>query len=314
MRFAGLALLLVITACSEPSAQNQSPSSPPESPTPPVHSCQVAVAWNHGSESHRAFVTYPGGHIDEVGQTSGDVYDAQYQRWVQGPQELISPDGSRYTYWSYLTNPIGAIHVVDIASGVDRIIYDGATNYWPIAFATDGIYVLHAINIKQNAFEGLFRLDPAGGTPVPVRGSDLLPQARWTLVSGGSAWGFDLQPGTQQIIYRVKQLNLATGIVTDWLQGPPNLELSPIGLDAQGRLYLTDFYELWRLDSPNVEERLLKPPLVSGRVSLNIFVADATGEWMGSWGGLWHYSDAGGAQRLSVATDQDMVNPAGPCM
>jgi hypothetical protein len=314
MRVAGLALLLVLAACNSPSAQNQSPSAPPASPTPPVRSCQVPVAWNHGSESHHAFVTYPGGHIAEVGQTNGDVYDAQYQRWVQGPQELISPDGSRYTYWSYLNNPIGAIHVVDVVSGVDRIIYDGATSYWPIAFASDGIYVLHAINIKQNAFDGLFRLDPAGGTPVPVRGADLLPQARWTLVAGGSAWGFDFQPGTQQIVYRIHRLDLATGTITDWLQEPPNLLLSPIGLDAQGRLYLSDFYELWRLDSPNVQERLLKPPLVSGRVSLNIFVADAHGEWMGSWGGLWHYSDAGGAQRLSVATDQDMVNPAGPCM
>jgi hypothetical protein len=273
----------------------------------------VPVAWNHGSESHRAFVTYPGGHIDEVGQTSGDVYDAQRQRWVQGPQELISPDGSRYTYWSYLTNPIGAIHVVDVVSGADRIIYDGATNYWPIAFASDGIYVLHAINIKQNAFEGLFRLDPAGGTPVQVHGSELLPQATWTLISSGSAWGWDLQPGTQQFVFRIHQLDLATGTVTDWLNEPMGPG-PPIGLDAQGRLYLTDFYELWRLDAPNVEENLLKPPPVSGRVSLNTFVADATGEWMGSWGGLWHYSDAQGARRVSLGTDQDMVTPAGPCL
>jgi hypothetical protein len=278
-----------------------------------VRSCQVPVVWNHGSESHRAFVTYPGGHLDEVGQTSGDVYDAQYQRWVQGPQELISPDGSRYTYWSYLTNPIGAIHVVEVVSGADRIIYDGATNYWPIAFASDGIYVLHAINIKQNAFEGLFRLDPAGGTPVPVRGSELLPRATWTLIGGGSAWGWDLQPGTQQFVFRIHQLDLATGTITDWLNEPTG-HGPPIGLDAQGRLYLSDFYELWRLDAPNVEKQLLKPTLVSGRVSLNVFVADATGEWMGSWGGLWHYSDAGGAQRLSVAGDQDMATPAGPCL
>jgi hypothetical protein len=314
MRFAGLAILLVISACSEPSAQNQSRSSPAASPTPSVTSCQLPVAWSHGSESHRAFVTYPGGRIDEVGQTNGDVYDAQYQRWVQGPQELISPDGSRYTYWSYLNNPIGAIHVVDVVSGADRIVYDGATNYWPIAFASDGIYVLHAINIKQNSFEGLFRLEPADGTIVKVPGSDQLPQARWTLVSGGSAWGFDFEPGTQQIQYTIHRLDLATGALTDWLREPPNLELSPIGLDPKGRLYLSDFYELWRLDAPNVEKHLLKPPLVPGRVSLNVFAVDGRGVWMGSWGGLWHYSDAEGGRLVSVGSDQDMVNPAGPCM
>jgi hypothetical protein len=316
MRVAGLALLLVVAACSQPSAQNPSPSSHPASPTPSALVCRLAVAWDDGSTAHRAFVSYPSGAIAETDVSNGDVYDAQYKRWVPGPRELISPDGSRYTYWSLssATPANTQVHVVDVVSGVDRIIYDGATNYWPIAFAGGGIYVLHAINLKQNSFEGLFRLDPAGGTPVKVSGSDLLPRGRWTLVSGGSAWGWDLQPDTQQFVLRIHQLDLATGTVTDWLNEPPGLDLTPIGLDAKGRLYLSDFYELWRLDAPNVEEHLLKPPLVSGRVSLNIFVADPHGEWMGTWGGLWHYSDAGGAQRLSVATDQDMVNPAGPCM
>jgi len=323
MRVAGVALLFVLggvpmtllTACSQSSAQNSSPSPPRASPTPPVPSCSLPVAWNHGSTSHRAFVTYPGGHIAEIGATNGDVYDAQYQRWVPGPRELISPDGSRYTYWSLSSATPGNIqvHVVDVGSGADRIIYDGTTNYWPTGFGDDGVYVMHAINLKQNSLEGLFRLDLAGGPPVPVRGADLLPQARWTLVGGGSAWGFDLQP-SQQILFRIQQLDLGTGAITDWLHEPPNLQLSPIGLDAQGRPYLSDFYELWRLDRPNVEERLLKPPLVSGRVSLNIFVADARGVWMGSWGGLWHYSDAEGARRVSVGTDLDMVTPAGPCI
>jgi hypothetical protein len=314
MRFAGLAVVFLVAACSGPSSDNPPPSSQLASRTPPVQSCQVPIAWNHGSESHRAFVTYPGGHIDEIGQTNGDVYDAQYKRWVQGPQELISPDGSSYTYWSFASNSFGTIHVVNVVSGVDRIVYDGAANYYPIAFAGDGIYVLHAINIKQNAFDGLFRLDPAGGTPVPVRGADLLPQARWTLIGGGSAWGWDLQPGTQQYVFRIHQLDLATGANTDWLIEPTGLQLSPIGLDAQGRLYLSDSYELWRLDAPNVEKRLLQPPKDLGRASLNVFAADAHGVWMGSWGGLWHYSDAEGARRVSIGTDQDMVTPAGPCI
>ena len=315
MRVAGLALLLMLAACSEPSTQNQALTSPPASPTPPAPSCSLPVAWDHGSTSHRAFVTYPGGHIAEIGATNGDVYDAQYQRWVQGPQELISPDGSRYAYFSFssTTPGNGQVHVVDVVSGVDRVIYEGATIYWPVAFAGDGIFVTHAINLKQSAFEGLFRLDLAGATPARVRG-DLGKQASWTLVSGGSAWGVAYTADNQQVQYTLEQLNLTTGTTTDWLHEPQNLLLSPVGRDARGRLYVSDNYELWRLDAPNVEERLLQPPLVSGRVSLNVFVLDAHGEWMGSWGGLWHYSDAGGAQRISVATDQDMVTPAGPCL
>jgi hypothetical protein len=305
---------MLVAACTQPSAQTSSPSSPTHSPSPVVE-CRLPIVWNQASTTHHAFLGYPGGEVKTV-DGAGDVFDAPYQRWVPGPRELVSLDGSRYTYWSLSSAaPTNSqIHVVDVVSGVDRIVYDGATNYWPIAFPTDGIYALHAINLKQSSFEGLFRLDPAGGVPVRVPGSDLAPQARWTLIGGGSAWGFDLQPGSQQILYTVERLDLATGNITDWLHEPPNLQLSPIGLDAQGRSYISDFYELWRLNAPNVEERLLKPPPVSGRVALNIFVADAHGEWMGSWGGLWHYSDADGARRFTVSTDQDMVVPAGPCL
>lgn len=314
MRAIGLAAMFALAACT-----TGTPSSSPaqSSPTPspsPVAECRLPVVWNDASTQHHAFLSFPSGDIAEVDVSNGDVYDARYQRWVQGPLDLVSPDGSQYTYWSLSGNPPTPyqVHVVDVVSGVDRVIYEGATSYWPIAFA-DRIYAMHAINPKQNSFEGLFRLDPAGGTPVRLPGSDLLPNARWTLVTDGSAWGFDWQPGSQQILYRVEQLDLATGTVTDWLHEAPNLQLSPIGLDAKHRPYLSDFYELRRLDAPNVEEQLLIPPLVSGRVSLNIFVADAHGEWMGSWGGLWHHSDPDGARRFTVSTDQDMVVPAGPC-
>jgi hypothetical protein len=204
--------------------------------------------------------------------------------------------------------------VVAVESGSDRIAYSGTTNYWPIAFAGDGIYLMHAINLRQSAFEGLFRLDPVEGTPVRVRGSELLPHAMWTLVSGGSAWGLTNRGGSQQILNAVEQLNLATGTVTDWLQESPDLNLSPVGLDAKGRLYIADNYQLRRLNSPNVEERLLSPPQVAGQVTFSGFVADAHGEWMGGYGGVWHFSDSADARKLAVPADQGMVLPAGPCL
>jgi len=259
-------------------------------------------------------LSYPSGDVAEV-DANGDVYDAQYQRWVPGMQELVSTDGSQYTYFSFSSTPPGngQVHVVDVVSGVDRVVYDGATIYWPIAFAGDGIYVMHAINLKQNALEGLFRIDPAGGTVSSVPGSERLPQARWTLVSGGSAWGLTNQLGNQGILNKVEQLDLASGTVTEWLQEPQNVQLEPVGRDAQGRLYITDNYQLWRLDAPNVEERLLNPPPTAGQATLYIFAADPHGEWIGAYGGPWHYSDFLGARQLVVATNHEMVVPAGPC-
>ncbi len=301
-------------ACTQPSPQTPSLSSPAPSPSA-VAQCRLPVVWNVGTVPHHAFLSYPSGDIAAV-DANGDVYDAQYQRWVPGTQELVSPDGSQYTYFSFSsTTPANSqVHVVDVVSGVDRVVYDGATNYWPIAFAGDGIYLMHAINLKQNALEGLFRLDPAGGTVSSVPGSERLPQARWTLVSGGSAWGLTNQLGNQGILNKVEQLDLASGTVTEWLQEPQNVQLEPVGRDAQGRLYITDNYQLWRLDAPNVEERLLNPPPTAGQATLYIFAADPHGEWIGAYGGPWHYSDSQGARQLSVATRHEMVVPAGPCL
>jgi hypothetical protein len=311
MRVVGAVLLLLLGACSTAAA----PSGATPSPSP-VAECRLPIVWSSAATLHHSFLSYPNGDITETAITSGDTYDTQYRRWLPGGRELVSPDGSQYAYWSPGTTPdTSQVHVVAVESGSDRIAYSGATNYWPIAFAGDGIYLMHAINLRQSAFEGLFRLDPAaGGTPARVRGSDLLPHAMWTLVSGGSAWGLTNRGGNQQILNAVEQLNLATGTVTDWVQESPDLNLSPVGLDAKGRLYITDNYQLRRLNSPNVEERLLSPPQVAGQVTFSGFVADAHGEWMGGYGGVWHFSDSADARKLAVPADQGMVLPAGPCL
>jgi hypothetical protein len=311
MRAIALAALILLSACGGGAVpSNPTQSSPKASPSP-VAECRLPVTWGGASPGH-AFMSYPGGELTQAADAKGDVYDATYQRWVPGPRELVSPDGSQYAYWSF-SNPNYQVHVVDVASGLDRVVYDGATNYWPIAFA-DRIYLEHAINLRQNSAEGL-RLDPAGGgTPVRVPGSELRPQARWTVVGGGSAWGLNNIGGNQQITNTVVQLDLATSTITEWLHEPENLQLSPIGLDDQGRLYISDNYQLWRLDSPNVEERLLNPPPVAGQVTMYIFASDAHGEWMGGYGGVWHYSDAAGARQVSAASNQVLVAPAGPCL
>src|SRR5712692_778431 len=123
MRVASLAFLLVIAACNQPSARTPSPSSPAPSPSPVVE-CRLPIVWNEASTPHHAFLSYPSGDIAEAAVTNGDVYDAPYQRWVPGPRELVSPDGSRYTYWSLSSAAPGnsQVHVVGVVSGVDRII------------------------------------------------------------------------------------------------------------------------------------------------------------------------------------------------
>lgn len=195
MRAIGLAAALLLAACGEPSAQSPSPpghtASPSISPnvqatTAPsaVSSCRLPVYWEvnrpspPGIDLHAGFVSMPDGTISEVGvlpelaNAFGATYEAASNKWLRVDRQLLSPDGTHYVYWA--ADPThDEVHVVDVATGADRTIYNGPTLYIPIAFEQDVIYLVHAINPRQSVFEKLYRVDPAGGAPPTlVPGSD----------------------------------------------------------------------------------------------------------------------------------------------
>jgi hypothetical protein len=75
----------------------------------------------------------------------GPFYSWSAARWLPVEREAVSPDGLRYTYaepyWSTASYPSGSrVHVVNVATGLDRVIYDVAP-YTVIDFASEGIYV-----------------------------------------------------------------------------------------------------------------------------------------------------------------------------
>src|SRR5206468_1246993 len=92
-------------------------------------------------------------------------------RWLRGTANLLSPDGTRLVYWDG-DDADEVIKVLDIASGNVTIAYHGGGLYLPVGFTSDAIYLTHAINLRQDAFDKLYRLDPAGGLPQLDPGSD----------------------------------------------------------------------------------------------------------------------------------------------
>ena len=158
-------------------------------PTAAAQLCLLPVWWaqpppsGQGEDVHVGFVSVPGGAFIDGGvvpapsqqlstiQLPAAAFLISQQTWVRATRELISPDGTEFVYWK--ADPSGEeVHVVDIASRADRTVYSGATFLFPIAFAAKGIYLVHAINIRQSSFEKLYLLNPAGGTPQLVPGSD----------------------------------------------------------------------------------------------------------------------------------------------
>lgn len=276
-----------------------------------------------GIEIRTAFVSVPDGSVTPVTAPTPlpGVYGAVFASnvWVGVDRSQLSPDGSRYVYWK--GNPdVSEVHVVDLATHADHTLYSGAQLYIPIAFASDSIYVVHAINPRQGAYEKLYRMDAtSGGTPTLVPGSDRhMYQWGWVLVSDGAAWGVDYRAEGSSYIYTVLRLDLSTSKVTSWFDGPADDLAWPLGTDANHRLYVQGVNQnnLWRLVAPGNAEQLPNP----GPIALADYIggptamfSDSTGAWFPGRGGVWFYADVTAPKQFASGLPTDEVYPAGPC-
>ena len=242
---------------------------PTPAPTAPSGQCYLPVLFwsgNAASGVSARFFEYPGGAMG--GSTtaikppaspfyfSGATYDRVAGRWLPVPADAISPDGWSVVYVDYDLPPPptsgmfnsgspkaagglateGQIHVVDLHTGADRILFQGSPTYEVVGFTSAGIYLAEVgITMDGEFSSGLYLLDTAGGTPRAVPGgSHSTDRSGWAVV-GGAAWSTDyssgggLQPGNQLV-----RLDLKTGAVQVWSTQPEGVAASLIGLDSSG--------------------------------------------------------------------------------
>ncbi|HEY1421320.1 MAG TPA: hypothetical protein VGG90_11520 [Candidatus Dormibacteraeota bacterium] len=250
-------------------------------------------------------------------------YDRPFARWVPSPSALIKADGSAYTYALWTSTSVGPgtptqIHVVDVASGTDRVVYSGGSTDYPVAFANEGIYLV--TGRWENSTVGLRALDPASGA---IRTIDAT--GAWGTVSGGYAWGFSGEySGLGAVVGRIDRLDLATGQVTTWLSLPDGMSGWVAGFDSHGTpvVYSQPADGGWTpapsyaaLFSPEVAHRLFA---VSQDAQLMIgFAADATGLWFAGRSGIYLYGDKGLRLVYSTPTQAGQAAPvaeiAGSC-
>jgi streptogramin lyase len=237
------------------------------------------------------------------------TYDRAAGRWV--PAGAISPDGSRYSYVDYLQPGVPRVHVVDVATGRDRVLAlpDG---YWAvIAFGTDGIYLDQRY---EGIGPGLSLVNPDSGAI-----QALFSDAAVALVSGNVAWlqtrdNTDPLPGPGGIgpaSNKILRRDLTTSQTATWLYR------SGFGLyvvAAAGDSIIvsgndTSSSYLWLVTGSeqaipiNVPETSDPVPLSQG------LIADANGWWMGSLDGLYLLTPHTGAILVSPLT----ASPAGAC-
>lgn len=334
MRALAAAILLLLSACSQApatptavaSASRAAASSASAQAAP---ACKLPVWWQVGNDIHGAFVSVPGGAVTDAGTVPAlpNVYGASFvastNRWVGVDRSMLSPDGTRYAYWKG-TPQTNEVHVVDIATGIDRTLYSGPTLYIVIAFESDAIYLVHGVQPRQGAFEHLFRLDPAGGPITLVAGSDRhMYQWGWVMIGDGAAWGIDYRSVGGAYIYSLLRLDLTTGQATSWFESPPDELVWPLVTDLQHRLYVEGVNvgqgvaqtDLWRVGAAGDAPVQLANPgpvnLADNIGSPSAFVADSQGVWLSGADGVWLYGDSGNPTQFAAALPGAI--PAGPC-
>ena len=166
-----LALLVVplITSCgashiTASTTPSPTPSSTPSPATPTPTStastsptsitaavCRLPLVPPTGTAG---FISYPSGTFtaDPAAaiktKANGLAYDRVFARWLPVPWALVSSDGRHYAYGEYAdfsTYPLpdSVLHVVDAATGSDRIVARG--QYVATDYETEGVYLTQLV-------------------------------------------------------------------------------------------------------------------------------------------------------------------------
>lgn len=327
---------------TSPAPMRSSPSGNPspagnESPALPNLSCHLPITWgvlNGQTITPKAgFIAFPGQTLQEDSSApSGKsvFYDRGFSKWLPVSRTSVSPDGRRYAYTegNAYKNTGGKVHVVDVATGVDRVIYSGDTVYSVVDFSTQGIYLTRAA--AEGLPHGLWLLDLAGSPARLINDTVAAPA-----VGTGTAWGLEFDAadpspapgGMEGPMNRIIRIDLQSGAATTWFYRPgANIYL--VGVDAEGRPVVSadfapsptetngrDTAELWLVRSPTSARRVFVGTGVP--YPSRLAAIDSHGVWFdGSYGSggstVWLY--AGEVLQTVATLDVDYFAVAGGCI
>lgn len=262
------------------------------------------------------------------GNSGVATYTRRYSRWLPSGIAAVSPDSSHYAYAEAYNGTIGPrsrIHVVDVVSGSDRVVYDQGF-YGVIDYELEGIY-LFAQGYADAPSSGLWRLDPRTGSVQPIFATQPGSQVHTiNYVGGGAAWFSDLAPGDQVpptvqgmaqgfFFDRLMRVDPKTGSTAPWFRQPEN-EVQAIGVDGQGHPIVrvsstidgatTTSEQLWLITTQGVGKQLYAGPGSNSKdfVDFGTPLADDHGIWFGSNKGVYLYTSDGVFKKVSSAVGE----------
>jgi len=300
--------------------------------------CKLPVTWvvneNNQEITKTGFVTFPGQALVEEATPAGSVfYDRAFAKWLPVWRNSVSPDGTRYAYSKLAGNAYqntgSALHVVNVATGADKVIYSGAGAYSVVDFETEGVYLTAAV--PEGYPRGLWLQSLTGGQPRLISSAIVAPA-----IGGGAAWGLDFNKtdpspapgGLEGPMNRILRYDLRSGTATPWFYRP-GASLYVVGFDAS-RLPLvrasvgpssTDpaglqATEVWLLTSSVGATRLFSAR--DTQSPSHVAAVDSHGVWFdapyysASVSSIWLY--AGGSIHVVAVVNRGDVAVAGGCI
>ena len=301
-----LLALVLLAGCANASTPGGSVASHVRSPSlPPVQvgPCRLPIGVGGDPQTLLSgFLAYPGGsftrdpssdprlspyrgpNISVTSPLDVPSYDWAFHRWLPVPRALVASDGATYTYSELVGPPPpptpasgprfgpfrSHIHIVDVASTVDRVVLDSDTGWAAVGYSGVLVYVVHAAP-EETPDGGLYALDVVTGEirqlASPVAAGSSASPISWRVIGSDAAWGTDQDGG----LFR---LDLKTGAASLWFRGP-NGPLQVVALDLQGRpIVAGDPFGAWLAVAPQETVQI---------VDASRWVEDAMADAHGIW-------------------------------
>lgn len=229
------------------------------------------------------------------------TFDTSAGRWVPAHDRSISPDGSRYAYVDHRQPPDFQLHVVDVATGRDRIVPLLAGFWAVLGFTYEGIYVRQSY---EGSGPGLTLVNPDSGS---VR--TIFSDSAVSLVAGHVAWittrnesdTLPQPPGMGGSSNEVQSRDLITSQRTAWIYRPGS-DLGPVAagngsIVVSGRDRASNF--LLVVSAPGQAVPITFPETGDISSFTGGLVAAANGWWLGSLDGVYLWTPRLGAVLVS---------------
>lgn len=314
-----LAAIVLLVACSNQSPAAAHTQTPAASPAQWLCSLAVIEGWPPGSGTVQpGFQPLPDGKFVPVTDTGHPYWDRPMKRWVAvGPPDLAA-DGRRY---AYITGGSASsdVHVVDVATGADRVIASGGP--WQVAgWGTDAVFATRVEYVDSVAYgtigfgKGLWELPLDGSKPLQFTNDSMI----WRWVGGGGVWSggpFDVAGGPNA----VSRFDLQTMQTTTLFSHGERSRV--LAIEASGAaVILTEgsVDQLWRVsaagDSTGVwlgNTAGLRPESPVAVDGSDVWLSSAMPPPESQWA-IFHLSVAGPLQQVAPFTDRP-VQVAGGC-